>query len=163
MPPGHGFCLYLRNALDLVGLLDPVFGPGYNEENDWVMRAQAMGFVAKRANHAFVYHLGSQSFGGKRLELEERNARILAETAPALPSSGRASMICWTHASRPMLCGSRPTGKIRVALDLRHLPPDQVGGDAYPGAGPGQPQEIELTLVVCQPGRSMGSPAQCHR
>ncbi len=83
MPTAHGFCLYMRGeVLDLIGHLDPIFSPGYDEENDWVMRAQAMGFVAKRANHAFVYHLGSQSFRRRRSKLQKRNALVLAQRHP---------------------------------------------------------------------------------
>ena len=63
MPTAHGFCVYMSGqVLDLIGHLDPIFSPGYEEENDWVMRAQAMGFIAKRANHALVYHLEASRF-----------------------------------------------------------------------------------------------------
>ena len=79
----HGFCIYMNGkVLDLVGHLDPVFAPGYNEENDWVMRAKAMGFAAKRANRSFVYHLGTRSFRKQKIELEERNSRILSMRHP---------------------------------------------------------------------------------
>jgi glycosyltransferase involved in cell wall biosynthesis len=164
VPTGVGFCLYLRGeVLDLVGGLDPVFGLGYNEENDWAMRAQAMGFVARRANRALVYHIGSVSFQSQRTELDERNARILNERHPHyLPQVRR---FCTTLDSRLAAHAVRAaaTGTLAVALDLRHVPPISVGTSVcainlaqalarLPG--------VELTLVVRQPSQAEGIPGR---
>jgi GT2 family glycosyltransferase len=171
MPTCHGFCLYLRNeALDAIGALDPIFSPGYNEENDWVMRARALGFVAKRANHAFVYHLGNQSFGGKRLELEERNARILAQRHPRYrPEVARFyDLLDARIAAHAVRVAS--TGIIRVALDFRHLAPGPDSADAAADADPlslaralaGVP-EVELTLVVSESNPVLGTSGRIVR
>ena len=164
MPTGHGFCLYMRGqVLDLVGSLDPIFSPGYGEENDWVMRAQAMGFVAKRANRAFVYHLGRQSFRNERLKLEQRNALLLAERHPHYrPQVQRfydtLDARLAAHAVRV-----DSSGKLRVALDLRHLSPDKVGTATYSiglARALSALPEIELTMVVRQPRQAAGVPGR---
>ncbi len=83
LPTGVGFCLLMRErALNLVGGLDPAFGRGYHEENDWCMRAQALGLTVLRANRALVYHLGSASFGAERTALDANNERRLRNRYP---------------------------------------------------------------------------------
>jgi GT2 family glycosyltransferase len=164
MPTGHGFCLYLRGvALDRVGLLDPVFSPGYGEENDWVMRAQALGFVAKRANWAFVYHERSQSFGAQRRLLEERAERILARRHPSY--SSQVIGFCRTLDSRIAAHAVRvaSTGRLRVALDLRRCQRQRIGWDAYAiglARALTRLPEVELTLIVRSPTQSDGIPAR---
>src|SRR5690606_10064751 len=62
LPTGNGFCMLLRDsAKAALGLFDPAFGRGYNEENDWCQRARALGMVIARANRAFVFHRGEVS------------------------------------------------------------------------------------------------------
>jgi glycosyltransferase involved in cell wall biosynthesis/GT2 family glycosyltransferase len=91
VPTGVGFCLLLKHTvLNMIGELDPAFGRGYNEENDWAMRAQRLGFFVARANHALVYHLGSVSFGAEQAGLEQRNALLLAERHPHYPHQVRS-------------------------------------------------------------------------
>lgn len=154
-PTAVGFCLYLRHAvLDVVGHFDPIYSPGYNEENDWIMRAQAMGFVARRANRALVYHLGSVSFDDKRSALEHEHAQILNRRYPHyLPQVRRfcASLDgqLAAHAVR-----IESSGRMRVALDLRALGPNKVGSNVYAlrlaESLAGSP-EVELTVVEYLP------------
>ena len=160
MPTCHGFCIYMNGkVLDLIGHLDPVFAPGYNEENDWVMRAKAMGFAAKRANRSFVYHLGTRSFGKEKIELEERNSRILSKRHPyyfPLAQGFRNTLDARlaAHAARVEL-----SGKMRVALDLRHVTTERRGQSQY-AVGLAKAlsgmSEVELTLVVRQPVQADG-------
>jgi glycosyltransferase involved in cell wall biosynthesis len=164
MPTAHGFCLYMRGqVLDLVGHLDPVFSPGYDEENDWVMRAQAMGFVAKRANRAFVYHLGSQSFRKEKVLLQARNALLLAQRHPHyVPQIER---FFFTLDAQLAACAVRveSTGKIRVALDFRHMPPEPVGTGTYAiglARALAALPEIELTMVVRQASQAADVPGR---
>ena len=59
-PKSDGLCIYLKgDVLDAVGELDSSFTVGSLALDDWTMRAQAMGFVSKRANHVLVYHTGA--------------------------------------------------------------------------------------------------------
>jgi len=83
-PVSIGFCYLVRRSLiDNHGLFDSIFGLGYNEENDFCMRVNALGYSALIANHAFVRHLGSVSFTPSvKAELNERNFRILLDRYP---------------------------------------------------------------------------------
>jgi glycosyltransferase involved in cell wall biosynthesis len=49
--------------LDIVGIFDEIFSPGYSEEVDFSQRALAMGFVHVCADDVFVFHEGGSSFG----------------------------------------------------------------------------------------------------
>lgn len=62
-PTGVGFCFYMRRAtIDAVGVLDPDFGRGYGEENDFCMRALKAGWKNVIAEDVVVYHSGAVSF-----------------------------------------------------------------------------------------------------
>ena len=64
-PTTVGFCMYIRRAaLDAVGLFDAdTFGAGYGEENDFCLRATALGWTHHIACNTFVWHQGGASFG----------------------------------------------------------------------------------------------------
>ncbi|WP_400771436.1 glycosyltransferase [Methylosinus sporium] len=63
VPTGVGFCFYMRRSvIDAIGGLDPAFGRGYGEENDFCMRALKAGYVNVMAEDIFVYHSGEVSF-----------------------------------------------------------------------------------------------------
>lgn len=64
VPTAVGFCMYLRRAsLDEVGGFDELaFGRGYGEENDWCLRAAALGWRHVLCHRAFVAHEGGASF-----------------------------------------------------------------------------------------------------
>lgn len=83
-PTGVGFCLYLRrDCLDQTGDLDErVFGRGYGEENDFCLRATALGWRHLIATDVFVGHQGSRSFGAAAVALRERNGRVLSRRHP---------------------------------------------------------------------------------
>jgi len=62
IPVGVGFCMCIPiRALRVVGLMDPVFGRGYCEENDWTLRSKSLGFRITLAPSAFAYHVGGGS------------------------------------------------------------------------------------------------------
>ncbi len=84
IPVGVGFCLYLRRAaLDQVGLLrEDVFAQGYGEENDFCLRARALGWRHVAATGVFVAHRGGVSFGAGQAALRARNAATLARLHP---------------------------------------------------------------------------------
>ena len=65
LPTAVGFCMYIRrDCLTEVGLFDAAaFGKGYGEENDFCMRAAAIGWKHVLACDTFVYHAGETSFG----------------------------------------------------------------------------------------------------
>jgi GT2 family glycosyltransferase len=65
IPTGVGFCLAMsRRAIGRVGLFDEeTFGRGYGEENDFCMRAAAIGMRNVLCDDAYVVHHGGGSFG----------------------------------------------------------------------------------------------------
>ena len=84
IPVGVGFCLYIRRAcLDAVGLLRAdVFAQGYGEENDFCLRARALGWRHVAVPGVFVTHRGGASFGDPGRHLQRRNERILNQLHP---------------------------------------------------------------------------------
>jgi len=68
VPLVNGFCYFItRDALNVVGKLDEEsFPQGYGEEDDFSLRALDMGFVNLIADHCYVYHAKSKSFGSTR-------------------------------------------------------------------------------------------------
>lgn len=85
VPTAVGFCLLIRwSILAEFGGFDEIYGRGYNEENDLIMRAGRRGYRAVLANHAFVWHEGSTSFGrsDEVVALEARNRDILLARYP---------------------------------------------------------------------------------
>ena len=59
VPVAVGFCLLIRAEIIIFfGYLDSVYGVGYNEENDFIMRANRRGYSSVLANHAYVAHSG---------------------------------------------------------------------------------------------------------
>lgn len=65
LPTCVGHCVYIRRAaVDLVGGLDPVFSPGYEEEVDFSQRCLIHGMRHILADDVFVFHRHAGSFGG---------------------------------------------------------------------------------------------------
>ena len=78
----NGFCFMVRRAvLESVGLLDEAaFPKGYGEENDYCLRAADAGFALAIADHCYVYHAKSRSFGAEtRKELARQGSAALTK------------------------------------------------------------------------------------
>ncbi|MGD7070395.1 glycosyltransferase [Acetobacter sp. AAB5] len=84
VPTAHGFCMYIRHdCLQQTGLLrEDVFAQGYGEENDFCMRARALGWKHMAASGVFVAHVGSSSFGESGSPLMVRNQKVLEQLHP---------------------------------------------------------------------------------
>ena len=84
VPTAHGFCMYIRHdCLRQTGLLrEDVFAQGYGEENDFCMRARALGWKHVAAPGVFVAHVGSGSFGESSNPLMQRNQKLLERLHP---------------------------------------------------------------------------------
>ncbi len=83
LPTGVGFAFLIkRNLLTRFGVLDEVYGKGYNEENDLCMRINQYGYNVVQANYAFVYHYESKSFGTLKQQLDAVNGRTLSDRYP---------------------------------------------------------------------------------
>ncbi len=147
-------CLYLRgDVIDAVGLLDTNLASAAEAIDHWVARAQALGFSAKRANHAFIY-------------------RSSPDPVPAAAVAGQASpeeahvkhqfeRFCVTldgHLAAHAV-EMQTTGRVRVAYDIRHLPPQNVGTRTYAvclAHALARLPEVDLTLLVRDPAQARG-------
>ena len=91
----NGFCLMIRReVIERIGYLDEASFPrGYGEENDYCLRARDAGIEIAIADHCFVYHAKSRSFGSaardslaargrKRLKAKYGQERIRRSTEP---------------------------------------------------------------------------------
>ena len=71
VPTGNGFCLYItRRCLEQTGTFDESRFPiGYGEENDFCMRAGALGWQHVIDDATYVRHVRSVSFGDRKAAL----------------------------------------------------------------------------------------------
>jgi GT2 family glycosyltransferase len=78
-PVAVGFCFLVRRQLiDNYGFFDPIYSPGYSEENDFCLRVNKFGYSSIMANQAFVFHEGSRSFpDADRIALKRRNEELM--------------------------------------------------------------------------------------
>jgi GT2 family glycosyltransferase len=84
VPTAVGFCMYIkREVISKIGLFDEeTFGKGYGEENDFCCRVIEHGYKNIIADNTFIYHKGSMSFKGEKLELIKKNSKILHNRYP---------------------------------------------------------------------------------
>lgn len=127
VPTAVGFCMLIKwKIIQEFGCLDPVYGQGYNEENDLVMRANRCGYRAALANHAFVFHIGEQSFsltGDSTNVREQRNGKILRKRYPEFQRSidrAFASPAAMVEENLEGLLPG-PDGRLRIAFDWRSV------------------------------------------
>ena len=87
IPTAVGFCMYIRrDALDEVGYFDEGrWGFGYAEENDFCIRATALGWRHVAACDVFVEHAGGASFGHAGGGLLKHNLDKLHRLYPDYP------------------------------------------------------------------------------
>jgi GT2 family glycosyltransferase len=85
IPTGVGFCMYIRrDCLTATGLFDAeTFGAGYGEENDFCMRAAALGWRHVLAADVFVQHHGGVSFQSRKTALASENGAKLSRLHPS--------------------------------------------------------------------------------
>jgi glycosyltransferase involved in cell wall biosynthesis/GT2 family glycosyltransferase len=85
-----GHCVWIRrSALDLVGMFDTAFSPGYGEEVDFSQRCLLRGLSHVAADDVFVFHRGGSSFD--RSPLQRQHDRLLAARYPYYPAAERAA------------------------------------------------------------------------
>lgn len=84
LPTAVGFCMAIaRCAIDRIGLFDEtLFGRGYGEENDFSMRARAVGMHNVLCDDVYVAHLGGRSFGPLGLEPDAGSMQRLLSRHP---------------------------------------------------------------------------------
>jgi glycosyltransferase involved in cell wall biosynthesis len=90
-----GFCLCIsRNVIDHVGGIDPRFGMGNFEDDDFCIRVRAAGYQIAVCQDAFIHHFGSASFAANKVDYVSQmhqNWKIFAERwgfPEAYPANG---------------------------------------------------------------------------
>ncbi len=127
VPTAVGFCLYVRRVMiQEFGVFDEIYGGGYNEENDFIMRCNLAGYRAVLANHAFVHHLGNQSFSQSTLSshaLETVNRDILLERYPHYDAAVHRYFAGIEFRTQRLLAGLalNESGQLRVLMDARNV------------------------------------------
>jgi GT2 family glycosyltransferase len=133
LPPYHyaptavGFCLFIKfDMLNEFGFFDERYGKGYNEENDLIMRANRCGFRAVLANHAFVHHIGEQSFAASDVPKsihEEQNSRLLIARYPEYPEQVAKYQSSASYEAERLLTGLSPDndGRLDVLFDCSYF------------------------------------------
>ena len=112
VPTGHGFCWYLRrDCLDQAGTLrEDLFAQGYGEENEFCLRARALGWRHVGVPDAFVGHTGHVSFAAARRALMARNLAILERLHPGYGAEIEAHV-----AADPLAPARRRIDRLRFA------------------------------------------------
>jgi GT2 family glycosyltransferase/glycosyltransferase involved in cell wall biosynthesis len=123
-PTAVGFCMLIRWAiLAEFGGFDEIYGHGYNEENDLVMRASRCGYRVALANRAFVWHEGETSFssaGVTKSEWEAVNRAILDARYPEYGSYTGAYFEAPESHAESLLGSLTPdrAGRLDLAFDF---------------------------------------------
>lgn len=134
IPTGVGFAfLVKRELINKFGLLDEVYGLGYNEENDFCMRINQYGYNVVMANRAYIFHFESKSFGETKNELELKNRRILLERYPYYDAVVQKY---FTHSIDPLeyyadLIAENIYEKKRLLFSLYEIPASYNGTAQY--------------------------------
>ena len=122
----NGFCFMIkRSVIEQIGFLDEqTFPKGYGEENDYCIRAQDAGFEMAIADHCFVYHAKSRSFGDAT---RDQLAQVGGEALERKHGKARIDSSSNTLKGSPVLAEIRTT--VRSVLDGAHTV------DGRPAAG----------------------------
>lgn len=130
VPTATSFCtLFTRKALNIVGLLDPEFSPGYGEEVDYSLRCSAYGFVHLAADSALVFHATGESFGDttqnerKKLndELVSRRYEYWQPFIDDYISDEDTPLARSKHLAKAALVG------LKIVIDAEKVNPDLTG------------------------------------
>lgn len=124
VPTAVGFCLFVKcTIIARFGFFDPIYGRGYNEENDFIWRCNQQGYRAALANRAYVHHLGEASFSQTataRAERDRINHATLVKRYPEFdPAIGRY-FASPEHRAEHVLGGfAGGNGRLAVLFDCR--------------------------------------------
>ncbi|MDP3495349.1 MAG: glycosyltransferase [Hyphomonadaceae bacterium] len=161
VPTAVGFAILIRHViLSEFGYFDEIYGGGYNEENDLVMRASRCGYRAALANHAFVWHEGSATLSATNDSMERKelkNREILIRRYPEYPRVVSAWYQGNEYMAEQLLSAlvPGPNGRLTVAFDFSgfgafHSGTFKAGLQFLKHASEWQ-QKFNV-VVLCEPG-----------
>jgi GT2 family glycosyltransferase len=107
LPTAIGHCFLVRRAaLELVGLFDPAFSPGYGEEVDFSQRCLLHGMLHVLADDVWVQHRGEGSFSAQAAALRAEHERLVEERYPwyrsAVRHAGESAVAAARRSLRPL-------------------------------------------------------------
>ena len=81
IPTAEGFCFCIHSSvIEKYGMLDEVYGKGFNEERDFCFRMNKNGFRCVLIDDLYVYHKRHASFGSEERKKQlEKNDKIFKE------------------------------------------------------------------------------------
>jgi GT2 family glycosyltransferase len=131
-PTAVGFCLFIKNKIIReFGVLDEIYGKGYNEENDLILRANRFGYRSALANYAYCWHEGSVSFGkGNYTGHDESNRKILDARYPEYSNMLHSYYASPSYKSENILSGflvGSTEDVQHIALNLSNIGPNYNG------------------------------------
>lgn len=159
-PTGVGFALLVKRiVIEEFGVFDEIYGGGYNEENDLVMRAGRCGYRAVLANRAFVWHEGEQSLGAgenAKAKVEAANRNILVSRYPEYPAlvTEWFNGVEYTVEKLMSALVPGPHGRLRIAFDFSSF------GNYHSGTQKAGAQLLQIAagwkdrydvFVICEP------------
>ena len=163
MPTAHGFCIYMRGlVLDLVGHLDPVFSPGYDEENDWVMRAAGDGIHREAGQPSVCLPSWQPVVSRKSYNFRSETPSSWRDATLHYAQQIHASAARSTPSSLPTPCGSSQPGNYELALTCAISSPSKCRRNIRdrPGRSLAALPEIELTSIVRHPDQGARIPGR---
>jgi GT2 family glycosyltransferase/glycosyltransferase involved in cell wall biosynthesis len=94
LPTAIGFCMLIkREAITTIGYFDEkTWQKGYGEENDFCLKASALGWRHILAADVYVKHVGSVSFSDSKQQCLETNLTKLNQLYPDYPVTVRRFM-----------------------------------------------------------------------
>jgi hypothetical protein len=156
----RGDCVYLRGqVLDAIGLFDTGLSARRAAIMDWVIRAQALGFFGKRANHVYVDPARSDCSSGEGSSLILQDRAVLDQRHPHLAHQAASYEQSIDGRLAQHAIDFLTSGKIRVAYDLRHLSSRNEGLRTYAielAKALTKVPQIELSFLVNARGQADG-------
>ena len=159
VPTAVGFCLFIKwNILSEFGGFDPIYGKGYNEENDLIMRANKSGFRAVLANKAFAHHIGEVSFSqsdNNRKSLDEVNKKVVINRYPHYEKLIRKYSESPEFLAEKLLSPLVNINSLNICFDLSSFGPHhngtiEAGLATLKAACLAWPDSIEISVFISQ-------------
>jgi glycosyltransferase involved in cell wall biosynthesis/GT2 family glycosyltransferase len=155
VPTATSFCTYFsRRALNVVGVLDKEFSPGYGEEVDFSLRCLSFGFSHVVADDVLVFHATGESFGAVQRNNRKRdNDELVSRRHPYWHEwTGAFQAQADTPLELTRHLASAAVNGIRIAIDAEKIHPNLTGtfegSIAIVRAIARQPQVNEVVLVA---------------
>lgn len=159
LPTAVGFCMYIRRlCLAQTGWFDAdAFGTGYGEENDFCLRAAALGWHHRMALDVYVGHVGGGSFGAAKQARIRSALRVLESRYPGYERDVAAFIAADPLKPARRLLDMARLGQAGTPRPLLILCADLGGGtDRFIRSRIGHSRALGREAVILRPERQNG-------